>query len=378
MSNVAGLTSLDVQRLLQDPSAAARASMADKITRGYVPSQMSASERALAEDIFRLMMRDAEVRVRKALSEGLKQNPDVPREIAMALAKDVEQVAEPMIEFSSVLSDTDLMEIVRTSSARKQTAVARRESLSAEVSHVIATEGEVTAVAALMENDTAKLLAESMTAALDRFGNDARVNGAMARRQQLPVAVAERLVALVSANFREHLVTHHELPVDLATDLVLQARERATVGLAQDASREDVPTLVERLHRNRRLTPSLVLRALCTGELDFFECAMAKMAGIPVVNAYRLIHDEGGLGLARLVERCSLSQEFLSVAKVAIEVSRELQYDGQPGDRERFMARMLERVLTCFENPNGSENLDYLIGKLGRTNAPRAMPRAVA
>ena len=45
--------------------------------------------------------------------------------------------------------------------------------------------------------------------------------------------------------------------------------------------------LVEALVRNRRLTPSILLRAICVGDLGFFKAALAKMAGISVLNARR-------------------------------------------------------------------------------------------
>jgi hypothetical protein len=43
--------------------------------------------------------------------------------------------------------------------------------------------------------------------------------------------------------------------------------------------------------------------------------------------------------------------------------------DGRPGDRERFVARTIERVLTRFEQGFEGENADYLIAKLTRLAA---------
>lgn len=366
MADLTILSGADVQRLLQDPSAATRADMAGKIARSFGAGTLNGSERVLAEQIFRLMMRDAEAMVRKALAENLKDNPDLPRDVALTLAADVDDVAAPLLEFSSVLTEADLLEIVRSGAAGKQVSVARRDGVSEGLAHAIAREGEPEAVATLMANERATVPQDAFVAALDRFGDDENITGAMVRRSHLPVSVAERLVSLVSATLREHLVTHHELSPDIATDLIFQVRERATVDLSLTANRQSVPALVGRLRRNGRLTPTIILRALCTGDLDFFENAMAELAGIPVINAYRLIHDEGGQGLPRLVDHCGFTAEFLEIARTAVQVSKELQYDGTPGDRERFAERMIERVVTWFEGGFETENIDYLIGKLGR------------
>ena len=69
---------------------------------------------------------------------------------------------------------------------------------------------------------------------------------------------------------------------------MLQIRERATLGLlSADLNDNDVEMLVEALLWNRRLTPSILLRAICVGDLGFFEAVLAKMAGISVLNARR-------------------------------------------------------------------------------------------
>ena len=366
MAEQMSLSGADVQRLLHDPSPASREEMAAKIARAYGAEGMNQQERTLAGEIFRLMLRDAEWRVRRALAENLRHNPDVPADIARTLAADMTEVSVPFIEASSVLTDADLVQIVEAGLPEKQFAVARRADVSSEVSLSIARHGVELAVASLMENAGAEIGGDAFNTALDRFGTLESVHGPMVRRAHLPIGVAERLVSLVSAELRDHLVANHDLPADIATDLVLQSRERATVDLSRGAGRDDVQALVLRLHATGRLTNTIILRALCTGDLNFFECAMAQLAGIPVANAFRLIHDGGELGLPRLVERCGLPDSFLEIARVGVAVARELEYDGQPGDRQRFTDRMVERILTNFEDDFESGNLDYLIGRLGR------------
>ena len=49
--------------------------------------------------------------------------------------------------------------------------------------------------------------------------------------------------------------------------------------------------------------------------------------------------------------------------QMAINVYHELDYDGLDRDRERFRKRMVERVLTQFQNIPKAD-LDYLLEKL--------------
>jgi uncharacterized protein (DUF2336 family) len=375
MAEKPGLTKADVHKLLQDHSGQSRAGTAAKLARAFNTTNFRPVEQVIAGDIFRIMMRDAEQLVRQALAENLKTNPNVPRDIALSLAADVDAVSAPILQFSTILNDADLIEILGSASPAKQTAIARRAGLSEDVARTIASTAGVRAVATLMGNEKAAVPEDAFDTALTRFGEVAPVQNAMVHRRRLPVGVAEKLVALVSESLREHLMVHHDMSADLAADLLLQVRERATVSLALSSAREELPQLIDRLHRNGRLTHGIVLRALCTGDFDFFECAMAGLARIPAANASQLIYDKGGLGLARLIEHCGMSKEFLFIAQTAIEVSRELQYDGRPDDRERFAARMMERILTSFPSEFEDNSLEYLFGKLSKIPLPTACLR---
>jgi uncharacterized protein (DUF2336 family) len=190
-------------------------------------------------------------------------------------------------------------------------------------------------------------------------------------RSTLPIAVSERLVAKVSDKLVDRLVTHHELPNRLADDLVLQIRERATLGLlTADAHEHDVYALVDALARNGRLTASILLRAICVGDLNFFEAALAKMAGVSVLNARKLIHDKGALGFKSLYEKCELPAPLYDAYRIALDVLRETELERIDGDPNTITRRMLERVLTQFEDlvdGESPEDVDFLLNRLGRS-----------
>ncbi len=71
---------------------------------------------------------------------------------------------------------------------------------------------------------------------IEKHGDNLAIKNTLARRSDLPVKIAERLVAAVSETLRDFLLTKREISPDQAADLVLQARERATVALLPPAS----------------------------------------------------------------------------------------------------------------------------------------------
>ena len=278
------LTHADVARLLAEPSAAVRAELADKLAREIDSTQLTETELRIAQDIVRTMSRDVEVAVRHALASSLRRAKNLPHDVAVRLAGDVEAVALPILTGSPVLTDADLVEIVEYGSAGKQEAIAGRADISEPVAAALVNNADEDAVAVLLENATARIGGASLGLAIDRFAESDRVKAGMVRRAELPVTIAERLVTMVSDKLHAYLVSHHELPVSLATDIVLEGRERALLNISLGSSEQELERLVRQMHRNRRLTPLMVLRALCLGDLAFFESAMAVMAKVPVTT----------------------------------------------------------------------------------------------
>ena len=371
MPETSQLSVQDLKRLMSNPSSEARAETAGKIGASFSAGSLNDSERALAEDIFRIMARDIEVKVRKSLSDSIKLAPNLPRDVALAMANDVAEIALPVLEASTVLTDEDLIAIIESKPAEYQVAVAARPVVSEAVSEaLVATENEVV-VTRLVSNDGAAIKDDTLTRVIDKFGHLEQVVTPMANRAVLPVAAAERLVALVSEKVRDHLVTHHAMGEDVATDLIMSSRERATLSLISgEESAPDVMELVDQLARNNRLLPTIILRALCMGDMTFFEAGLARRAGISVANAYQLIHDRGGRGLAQLFAKAKMPEKMLPVVRGALSVAAEV--DVSHHDRHALRTLVLERVLTQFGDD--LEDFDYLIAKL--STGPLVQPQA--
>lgn len=358
------LSQADVSRLLVDPSEDSRASTAGKLAKQLGQADLTDAERQLAIDIIRLMAKDAAVRVREALSYNLKHSKELPHDVAIALARDVESVAMPILEFSEILTDMDLVSIVKSAGAAKQTAIARRAEVSGTVADALIETRNAEAVATLVGNEGAKLSEKHFERVIDGYGSVDAVQNSMVHRAKLPATIAEQLVTKVSENLRQYLVAHHELPANLAADLVLESRERATVGLlGPGAETVDVMQLVKQLKGGGRLTPTLTLRALCMGDMAFFEAAMAVMSRTPIINARLLIHDDGALGLKSLYARTGMPERLYPAFRVAVDVVRETEGDARDEERRRYVSRMIERILTQFEDI-GQDNIDYLLNKL--------------
>ena len=362
------LTQADVTRLLSDSSARNRARTTAKIAAEFNAEALSEAERRIAEDIFRALVKDTEILVREALSAHLKSTLELPHDVALALGRDVDSVALPVLKFSEVLTDDDLIEIVRGQEPAKQVAIAQRPGVSEAVSDALVDTGNEAAVALLVGNEGAKLSEGALDRVIDEYNESTSVADSLARRPNLPPAISERVVSALAERLQAYLVSKHHVSPDVASTLILQARERATVTLIDYGSSEiELESLIEQLDRKQRLTPSLLLRVLCVGDLNFFERAMSKLTDLPLPNVRILIHDKGMLGLEPLCMRAGLPKGLFPAFHAAVSLVVETDYDGGQNDRQRYVERIMQRMLTKFEDPTtriARDDIEYLMAKL--------------
>jgi uncharacterized protein (DUF2336 family) len=366
---MAGLTIEDVNRLVVDPSPETRTKTATLLCEATNTQNLTQAELTLAHEIFRLLVRDAEVRVREALSANLKNNPSIPHDVALTLARDVETVSLPVLAYSEVLTTADLLEIVKAqNSPGKMFAIAGRKTVDEELAGVLVEQGSEKVVARLLSNAGAAVSEASMHRAVDRFSASEIVLEPMIKRAVLPISISERLVSHVTDHLRTQLLTKHKVSADVAINLVLQTRERATVGLAVGVGDDALAGLVVQLKENGRLTTSLVLRAICMGNVRFFEHAMSTLASVPLRNARMLVHEGSGAGLRALWSKSGLSEKAFPAIMAAIQTAEHIEAETYT-DAEQYSRRVLERVLTQYDAIGVAiedDDLDYLMTRMSQ------------
>lgn len=366
------LTQAHVRALRDNSSASVRADVAAAVAAEFASRRLAAEEARLAQQILDVLVRDVELRVRQALAEHVKECPFLPREIALTLARDIDDsVAVPILEHSPVLTDRDLVVWVRDGVATRRLAVARRKEVAPVVADALATTGDAEVAATLLANSGAEI----SEWALLKLAALARGNPSLAPllvdRPMLPLAVCETLIATVSDQLRQRLVVKHSIPPLLAEELAMHGRERALTEILPRDAEEAAPRLAAHLHSRRRLTPTLVLRSLLLGDLCFFEAAMATLAGVPIANARTLLYGRDG-GLAAIYQRAGLPPYLFPALRVGVAGV----CDGQIGrGRAAYTQRVLDQLVLTYDEVSPA-SLEHVLAQLSRRNS--ASPRAPA
>ena len=361
------LTKKDVERLVADPSADVRAVTAAKVAKTLDKKELSPNEKSIAEDVIRIMVHDAEVIVRKTLADNLKDNPYIPHDVAKILARDIEEVAVPVIKSSQVFTSDDLIEIIEMNSEPKTVAVASRITVAPEVARIIGEKGTEKALATLIANEGADILIPTFDRMIERFPKSEMVQMPLVRRVKLPVSVAEKLVNIVSDEIRQTLITRHDLPENIVSDIIVRAREETTIRISASSDTDDLQKMISGMNKCNRLTPSIIIRAICMGDIKFFEYSMAELSGLPILNCRALIHDAGELGLKRLYEKSTLPEKYFPIFRAAVDIIAENGYYNDYGDTKNFSRRTIERILTKISEDNDDmedDDIEYLLGRL--------------
>ena len=352
------LTPMDVQRLLTDDSSDSRASVLEKIARSYNGDQFHGRERDIAEQVFRLLMKDVALRVRETLAERIKDNVNVPRDIVLHLANDVESVANPVLVSSKVLSDADLVSIVEKShDMGKLLAITKRETVSPRVTDALVETRYAQVMTSLLSNDGATISDRSFEKIAEDFRNDASVMDALTGYPKLPITVVERIITQVSGAVAAELKDKYNLSDQELVKDANHAREDFMVRLLEhDLSQQEIEELVTQMAAEDRLTPSIVVTALCRGQLPFFTVAMAQFAQIPVENTIKLITDRGAHGFNGLYEKSGLPDTMMDAVRLLLRAVQDMHGDNSVPGSMLYANRLAERVIVSA----GSQQIEYL------------------
>lgn len=315
-------TPAQANRLLADDADdEVRVELARKIGRLMPDLDKEESEklRALTIETLEKLANDQLPRVRAILAEEIKSLDCVPRKIIRRLAVDLEMiVAAPILEYSPLLSDADLMEVIATAKAGEAlTAIAKRKFLSANVADAIVTSLDVPAVAALLANPDAKVRAEALDGIIARAEKIRSWHQPLVMRADLSQRAIRRIASFVGAALIEMLGQHHKIDAETREYLNHQLRHRIETG--EDAHRneeEHAASEVETARRKGKLDDGFVDAAAEAGKREVVALALATLAHVPQETVRKILQFRSAKPVTALVWKAKLSM------RVAFRIQR--------------------------------------------------------
>lgn len=322
-----------------------RAEATSALARAYLHSDLSNDDLAAAEGAMIMLLDDPSPLVRRAMAQVFASAQKAPRVVVQALAADQYDVAQPLLEFSPLLSDDDLIELVATGKLDVQTTIAARPLVSRGLAAAIAEVGTAEACLTLLENSDACLALFSVDRIVERFGHLAPIRENLLQRDDIPMRMRQSLLSKLSKQLAGFVAARQWLGADHAEDAAREACEKATVALAADTPYEEIGTLVVHLRESGQLTAGMILRALLSGNVVLFEEALAELAGMPIDRVTSYIHDKNVSGFRALYRKAELPDMAYPAFREALAALRDGVLVGEQGGAARLKRGMVERVL---------------------------------
>jgi uncharacterized protein (DUF2336 family) len=347
------LSMADVATLRADRSPEARALVARKLGE-QLEELVAGGHAPLVEALLRLLARDPAPRVRAALAEAVAASRYLPSELALALATDEIAVARPVLERSPVLAEGELCRVVRSGRPAHALAAAAREVIPDALGAALVETGDREVVLRVVRHAGAELSSAALAQVVEAWQGDDALLDQVARRAGLPLALVERLIALIEARLARE-------PARGAAVTTAQAVERIRASRARAMAGKGIRDHVEQAFRRRLhahmaaegVTPHQLVGLLRAGDLVALEVGLSVMARLDLGPCRRLLyHDDPQYGAA-LCARAGIPAPHYLMLRALLDRAGD-------GSRAPAAAADIERagaLLASYEELRGDPEL---------------------
>lgn len=294
-----------------DEDGEVRSELARKIARLVpgltVEEQATLHERAV--EVLERLARDQLPKVRAIVAEEIKQSENVPRHIVRQLAEDVEDiVATPILEYSPLLGDDDLREIIAAGASEAAlVAIARRPTVSEPVSEAVAGTLEIPAVAALLVNPSAQIREDTLDQIIDQAKEVQDLHEPLATRPDLSIRAMKRIAGFVASALVHTMIESSALAEDVAEDILERVRERIA---AERVGEDDEKRFAEealKLHKEAQLNDDFVVEAIESNQRELLIQCLALMAELPAKTVREILKSKSGRAVSALSWKARLT-----------------------------------------------------------------------
>jgi uncharacterized protein (DUF2336 family) len=323
--------------LARDGDDRVRCELAGKIARlmPHLPQDAQDRLRDITVEVLEILARDQLSRVRQILSETLKDVADAPAHVIRWLAHDLDlAVAAPVLQFSPLLTDNDLVEIIESAPVQGAlAAISRRHGLSAGLCDAIVTTDDAKAIADLLGNSSAQVREETLDYLAERAREVTVWQGPLVQRPRLPRGTVRKLAGFVTDSLLSVLSQRRDLPPDVLEEVAVVLRRRVEANgpleskgtgkkgqtpgesgtLDRAVLREKGAKLVQyvqKLHAAGMLDEDAIDAALGLGNEEFVALALALKASVPLTMVSRVIAAHSAKGITALAWKAGLGMRF--------------------------------------------------------------------
>ena len=160
----------------------------------------------------------------------------------------------------------------------------------------------------------------------------------------------------------------HDLPENIASDLVEQVKEKTTIKISEEfSSDKQINDLVKQLYKSNRLTHTLVVRSICMGDLKFFEYSLAYLSNTPLLEVRKILfNSQADFMIRNLLRKAFIPKAMFPAVFSALNIIRDMHLDCGKNAKDTFVHKVIERILSVnnADEDLSESDINYLISKI--------------
>jgi uncharacterized protein (DUF2336 family) len=269
---------------------------------------------AFAVQSLGLLALDEVLKIRRALTETLKDHAHTPPSIAAQLARDLErEVSEPILRFCAALGDDDIVDILKSHPAGwAAEAVANRKTLSPRVSQAVIDTGNPRAGSILLSNAGAEIDLPLLEAIVERAREYPEWHKPLATRKALPPLMAMKLSAYVDGAVKKILLERSDLDAVTIGEITAIVKRRAAyeAQAGDKAQEQDAYTRAQAFQREHGITEDSLGDAIAMRDDAFVVACLALCAQTTPENVQKIFDVRAPKSICALSWKAGFSMRF--------------------------------------------------------------------
>ncbi len=366
-----GLDTSIFMHVIDNGEAEQRTELAIQLSRFLANEETPQSERDQVVPVVLKLAVDPVLQVRRALAEGLVDVPSLHADIMFSIISDDDALAIPFLSATPALNHWHMLAVLRVGDEARQAAIALRPDITAEAIGYIVKSCALKVAVLLFENEAVRFSEEEYHTLYTRFGHAGEMIECLLACDDLPLDIRIMQAKRASNRMHQLMAERGWLPANDAAELVADAEETAVLRILTQADGAELAAIVGFLMEKAMLTPSIIIRAACLGEMKVVEQALAHLAGITAKRARELMRGKGLTGFKGLHTKSGLPQTCYWILQAAADVARDEEEEGITLAPDDFGRRLIEALMTRYEAMPLKERTRHL-EYVGRFAADRA------
>ncbi len=216
------------------------------------------------------------------------------------------------MEYSPLLSDTDLMEIIATAKADEVlTAIAKRKPVNADVADALVSALDIPAIATLLANPDASIREKTLDDIAVQAEKIQSWHMPLVLRADLSKRAIMRIASFVGSSLIEQLVSRYGLDDELKNALNRELRTRLqSEGKPETSAAATAGREVQAAKAAGQLDEDFVDEAAITGQRETVILALADMSGVPEATVRKIFQSRQAKPVIALVWHAKLSMRL--------------------------------------------------------------------